>query len=63
MDSTTLEAHRILVEGGVPNLENLVLDDVEPGEYGLVALPLRLTGADSSPVRAALVRGGLGGLE
>jgi arylformamidase len=55
VDSTELEAHRILVEGGVPNLENLVLTDVAPGRYTLVALPLRLEEADSSPVRAILV--------
>jgi arylformamidase len=57
VDSTELETHRILVEGGVPNLENLVLTDVAPGRYTLVALPLRLEEADSSPVRAVLVDG------
>jgi len=36
------------------NLEGLVLDDVEEGEYELIALPLRLRHADASPVRAAL---------
>ena len=60
VDSTELAAHRTLAMGGVVNLENLVLDDVAPGRYTLVALPLRLTEADSSPVRAVLVKGGLG---
>jgi len=32
-------------------LENLVLDDVEPGDYELIALPLKLKDADASPVR------------
>lgn len=54
-DSKTLTAHRALANGGVAILENLVLDDVEPGRYTLVALPLRLVEADSSPVRAALL--------
>lgn len=54
-DSKTLAAHRALAEGGVAILENLVLDDVEPGRYTLVALPLRLVEADSSPVRAVLL--------
>lgn len=54
-ESTSLEAHRILAEAGVPNLENLVLGHVAPGRYRLVALPLRLVEADSSPVRAVLV--------
>ena len=35
-------------------LENLVLDDVPAGDYELIALPLKLTMADASPVRAVL---------
>ena len=53
--SAALEAHRILLEGRVAILENAVLDGVAEGEYVLVALPLRLTEADSSPVRAVLI--------
>ena len=37
-------------------LENLVLDDVPAGDYELIALPLKLVGADASPVRAVLAR-------
>lgn len=58
-DSKTLEAHRILGEGGVAILENLVLTHVTPGTYTLLALPLRLVDADSSPVRAVLLEGRL----
>lgn len=47
----------MLVSGGVVNLENLVLTAVAPGDYILVALPLKLTDADSSPVRAVLLDG------
>jgi arylformamidase len=54
-DSKTLDAHRILGRHGVAILENLVLDDVRPGSYTLIALPLRLSEADSSPVRAVLI--------
>ena len=57
VDSKGLESHRVLVEAGIPNLENLALSGVAPGRYTLVALPLRLTEADSSPVRAVLVGG------
>ena len=35
-------------------LENLVLDEVPAGDYELIALPLRIAGADASPVRAVL---------
>jgi arylformamidase len=61
LDSKTLYAHHAFVRGRVAILENLVLSHVEPGAYTLVALPLRLTDADSSPVRAVLL-GGDGGL-
>ncbi len=54
-ESKTLEAHGILAAGGVAILENLRLDEVAPGDYTLVALPLRLMEADSSPVRAILL--------
>ncbi|HET9985815.1 MAG TPA: cyclase family protein [Longimicrobiales bacterium] len=54
-DAGGLPAHRILLAGGVAIAENLVLDDVRPGVYTLVALPLKLVEADSSPVRAVLV--------
>lgn len=54
-DSKDLAAHRALGAGGVAILENAVLTDVAPGRYTLIALPLRLTEADSSPVRAVLL--------
>lgn len=55
VDSSELPVHRALGAGGVAILENAVLTDVPPGRYTLVALPLRLTEADSSPVRAVLL--------
>lgn len=53
-NSKDLAAHRALVAGGVVNLEGLALDEVPPGLYELIALPLRLVGLDASPVRAVL---------
>lgn len=55
-DSTVLDAHRALLQGGIGVIESLDLAGVAPGRYEFVALPLRLTGADASPVRAALRR-------
>lgn len=55
LDSEALPAHRACVRHGIHILENLVLADVAPGGYRLVALPLRLVGADASPVRAVLI--------
>ena len=54
-DSKELPSHRRLAARGVAILEGLDLSNVEPGLYDLVALPLRLVGADASPVRAVLI--------
>jgi len=53
-DSKTLDAHKALAAGGVAILENLDLTNARPGPYELMAFPLRLAGADASPVRAVL---------
>jgi arylformamidase len=47
--------HRVLLAAGVCLLEGLDLDAVEPGDYDLVALPLRIAGADGAPARAFLI--------
>ena len=52
--STGLRAHQQLLKHQLRVLENLVLDDVPEGDYELIALPLKLTRADASPVRAVL---------
>jgi arylformamidase len=54
-ESKMLESHRALARTGMRNLEGLALAHVEPGLYTLVALPLKLEGADASPVRAILM--------
>ena len=53
-DSKTLDAHQQLLAHDMRVLENLVLDDVAEGDYELIALPLKLTQACASPVRAVL---------
>jgi len=53
--ASQLPSHRAARQGrGLAILEGLVLDGVAPGLYELVALPLRIEGADGSPVRATL---------
>jgi arylformamidase len=54
LDSTTLDVHRALGRSGITILEGLWLEDVPEGRYELIALPLKLAGADGSPVRAVL---------
>jgi arylformamidase len=53
-DSKTLDAHKALLAGGVAILENLDLTAARPAPYELMAFPLRIAGADASPVRAVL---------
>ncbi len=55
VSSRELEAHRVLAEAGIPNVENLVLSGVEAGRYTFVGFPLPLREADSAPVRAVLI--------
>ncbi|MGR3778623.1 arylformamidase [Bacillus paramycoides] len=54
LDDKELAAHHQLFKHGIHILENVVLDDVVDGDYELIALPLALTDADGSPVRAVI---------
>lgn len=55
VDSSRMSAHRVLGAAGVPILENLDLTQVVPGDYDLIALPLRLEAAEAAPLRAVLL--------
>ncbi len=52
--SKDLPAHQRFLANDMAILEGVVLSDVAPGIYELIALPLRLVGFDASPVRAIL---------
>ncbi len=52
--SKTLDVHHTLHKNHIMIIENIVLDDVVPGVYDFIALPLKITGADGSPVRAVI---------
>ena len=52
--SKDLPAHHRFLANDMAILEGLVLRDIPPGEYELIAPPLKLTGFDASPVRALL---------
>lgn len=53
-ESKTMDAHHAVAAHDMAILEGIVLDDVAPGDYELIALPLKLSGLDASPVRAIL---------
>jgi arylformamidase len=56
LESKTLDNHHALNRRGMTIIEGLWLEDVAEGPYELVALPLKIVGADGSPVRAILRR-------
>jgi arylformamidase len=49
--------HRTLLSGGVIIVEGLDLGEVEPGDYVLSCLPLKILDGDGAPARAALIEG------
>jgi arylformamidase len=53
-DAADVPVHHVLLGAGAGILENVLLDGVPPGDYELIALPLRLVEAEASPVRAVL---------
>ena len=56
-DDKLLHSHQAVARHDLAVLEGLRLDGIEPGVYTLFALPLKLEGADASPVRAVLIDG------
>jgi arylformamidase len=58
MDHSTskdLQTHQACYRNRMAILEGLDLREVNPGVYYLVALPLKLQGAEASPIRAVLI--------
>lgn len=54
LNSTSLPAHHALIEAGIVNLEGLCLEHVSPGQYHLMAFPLKISRSDAAPIRAVL---------
>lgn len=54
-EDKTLEVHNEIFRCDLAILEGVVLTDVPDGIYDLVALPLKLRGAEASPLRAILI--------
>ena len=52
--SADFPAHQILLGAGVVVVEGLDLSEVEPGEYDMDCLPLRLDGGEAAPARVVL---------
>lgn len=54
LTNTDMAIHHLVDAAGLTILESLDLRGVEAGVYELIALPLKLRGADGAPVRAVL---------
>jgi len=52
--SVDFPTHAALLGAGVVLIEGLDLSEVEPGEYDLTCLPLRVAGGDGAPARVIL---------
>jgi len=50
----TPDAHRTLLGSGAIIIEGLNLSEVEPGDYELICLPLKIEKGDGAPARAVL---------
>ena len=52
--SRTLPVHKMIFSGNACILENLDLRRIPPGDYELIAFPLKIMSLDAAPVRAIL---------
>ena len=46
--------HRTLLGSGAVIIEGLNLSEVDPGDYELICLPLKIEGGDGAPARVVL---------
>ncbi len=49
-----VETHEALLGAGIWVIEGLDLSEIQPGEYELICLPLKVQGSDGAPARAIL---------
>jgi arylformamidase len=54
VNSKSMDSHHLVQKHSMAILEGVVLDEVDAGDYELIALPLKLSNLDASPVRAIL---------
>lgn len=54
-DAAEHPVHRTLLSAGVVIVEGLDLSRIEPGDYELWCLPLRIRGGDGAPARVVLI--------
>jgi arylformamidase len=53
-DSEELETHAVLLGAGAIIIEGVNLREIEPGDYEMICLPLKVKGGDGAPARVVL---------
>lgn len=53
-DNLHADVHQTLLKKGIIIIEGLDLSEVKPGDYELIALPLKIKGCDGGPARVVL---------
>jgi arylformamidase len=56
IDTQEFTVHKLLLKNNVIVLEGINLKEIKPGNYKMIAPPLKIKGAEASPVRALLYR-------
>ncbi len=51
-----VDVHRILLNAGITIIEGLRMQDVVPGLYEIIAMPMKIHGADGAPARVVVRR-------
>jgi arylformamidase len=52
--SSAPKTHRILLGKGIPIVEGLALENIRPGDYDMIVLPMKVAGHEGAPARAVL---------
>jgi len=53
-DGNVVEVHRTILKAGIWVIEGLDLSKIEPGDYEMICLPLKIVKSDGAPARAIL---------
>jgi arylformamidase len=56
LDNPVPEVHYLLLSNNIVIIEGLDLSRVDPGDYQIVALPLKIKGGNGSPTRVVLIQ-------
>jgi arylformamidase len=51
-EGNVIEVHDIILKAGIWVIEGLDLSKIDPGNYDLICLPIKIAGSDGAPARA-----------